>query len=152
MYLVARVGIILSHKLVCQQRGLTWDIPVTPRNFYWLGAARLLLLWGNRWGTAPHKVRGVGKSMKHYSRQTLVLGVDARENPGEPLRPDPAFAFVRPPSSWPLPRAGFPRLAPGKVSSAGGSKRDYDCGSAKLSRIFLRHSWITMFICVLFNH
>ena len=28
------------------------------------GAASLLLLQENQWGTAPHKVRGVGESMK----------------------------------------------------------------------------------------
>ena len=42
-------------------------------------------------------------SHKAESRQTLVLGVDAREFPGGLLRLDPAFAYAEPPSSWPLP-------------------------------------------------
>ena len=76
MCVEAGVWIILSHKLVCQQRGLTWNTLVTPRNFYYLGAARLLLLREKRlWGRAPHKVGGVGESIK----QTLILGVDAGE-------------------------------------------------------------------------
>ena len=33
------------------------------------------------------------------------MGVDAREFPGGLLRLDPAFAYVEPPSSWPLPWA-----------------------------------------------
>ena len=68
-----------------------------PRNFYRLGAARLLLLRENQWRTAPYKVRGVGESMKHYSRQTLVLGVDALERGF--LRLDHAFAYAKLPSS-----------------------------------------------------
>ena len=47
-----------------------------PWNFYCLGAARLLFFREKRlWGRAPRKVRGVGESIK----QTLVLGLDARE-------------------------------------------------------------------------
>ena len=47
-----------------------------PKNFYCLGAGRLLLLREKRlWGRGPLKVRGVGESIK----QTLVLGSDARE-------------------------------------------------------------------------
>ena len=47
-----------------------------PRNFYCLGVARLLLLQEKRlWGRDPRRVRGVGESIK----QTLVLGLDARE-------------------------------------------------------------------------
>ena len=34
------------------------------------------------------------------------MGVDARGFPGGLLGLDPAFAYVEPPSSWPLPRAG----------------------------------------------
>ena len=49
---------------------------------------------------------------KAESRQTLVLGVDAREFPGRLLRLDPTFAYARPPSSWPLSRAEFLTLAP----------------------------------------
>jgi len=33
------------------------------------------------------------------------MGVDARGFPGELLRLDPAFVYVEPPSSWPLPWA-----------------------------------------------
>ena len=47
----------------------------------------------------PRKVRGVGGSTKQSSRQTLVLGVDAREFPGGLLRLEPAFVYVEPPSS-----------------------------------------------------
>ena len=46
-----------------------------PKNFYCLGAARWLLREKWLWGRAPCKVRGVGESIK----QTLVLGVDARD-------------------------------------------------------------------------
>ena len=35
------------------------------------------------------------------------MGVDARGFPGGLLRLDPAFAYVEPPSSWPLPRAEY---------------------------------------------
>ena len=46
------------------------------RNFYWLGPARLLLLWEKWWwGRTSRNVKGVGESIK----QTLVLGVDARK-------------------------------------------------------------------------
>ena len=58
------------------QRSRKLKHSVTPKNFYCLGAAPLLLLrekW--LWGRAPRKVTGVGESIK----QTLVLGVDARE-------------------------------------------------------------------------
>ena len=51
---------------------ISWNTLVMPRNFYCLGAARLLLLrekWW--WGRAPRKVRGVGESIK----QTMVLGL-----------------------------------------------------------------------------
>ena len=34
------------------------------QEFLLTGAASLLLLRENRWGTAPHKVRGIGESMK----------------------------------------------------------------------------------------
>ena len=40
------------------------------------------------------------------------MGVDARGFPGGLLRLDPAFAYVEPPSSWPLPRAEYLALAP----------------------------------------
>ena len=40
------------------------------------------------------------------------MGVDARGFPGGLLRLDPAFAYVKPPSSWPLPRAEGLTLAP----------------------------------------
>ena len=36
-----------------------------------------------------------------------------RKTQGEPLKLDHAFAYVWLPSSWPLPRAGFLKLAPG---------------------------------------
>ena len=49
------------------------------------------------WGTAPSEIRG--ESIKQYSRQTLVLGVYAREFPGGLLKLDPAFAYAEPPSS-----------------------------------------------------
>ena len=53
--------------------------PCHTQEFLLTGAASLLLLREKWWGTAPHKVRGVGESMKQLSRWTLVLGVDARE-------------------------------------------------------------------------
>ena len=40
------------------------------------------------------------------------MGVDARGFPGGLLRLDPAFAYVEPPSSWPLPWAEYLKLAP----------------------------------------
>ena len=40
------------------------------------------------------------------------MGVDAWGFPGGLLRLDPAFAYVEPPSSWPLPRAECLTLAP----------------------------------------
>ena len=40
------------------------------------------------------------------------MGVDARGVPGGLLRLDPAFAYVEPPSSWPLSRAEYLTLAP----------------------------------------
>ena len=43
------------------------------------------------------------------------MGVDARGFPGGHLRLDPAFAYVEPPSSWPLPRAEYLTLAPSNV-------------------------------------
>ena len=41
------------------------------------------------------------------------MGVDARGFPGGLLRLDPAFAYVEPPSSWPLPWAEYITLATG---------------------------------------
>ena len=38
--------------------------PCHDQEFLLTEAASLLLLWKNWWGTAPHKVRGVGESMK----------------------------------------------------------------------------------------
>ena len=55
------------------------------------GAVSQLFFRERWWGTAPRKVRGVGESTKQLSRQTLVLGVDAREFPGGLLRLHPAF-------------------------------------------------------------
>ena len=43
------------------------------------------------------------------------MGVDAREFPGGLLRLDPAFVYVEPPSSWPLPWVEVLPLAPRKV-------------------------------------
>ena len=40
------------------------------------------------------------------------MGVDARGFPGGLLRLDPTFAYVEPPSSWPLSRAEYLTLAP----------------------------------------
>ena len=42
------------------------------------------------------------------------MGVDARGFPGGLRRLDPTFAYVKPPSSWPLPRAECLTLAPNK--------------------------------------
>ena len=42
------------------------------------------------------------------------MGVDARGVPGGLLRLDPAFAYVEPPSSWPLSRAEYLTLAPNR--------------------------------------
>ena len=39
-------------------------------------------------------------------------GIDAQEYPGGLLRLDPAFAYVEPPSSWPLPREELLMPAP----------------------------------------
>ena len=43
------------------------------------------------------------------------MGVDARGFPGGVLRLDPAFAYVKPPSLWPLSRAEYLSLAPNSV-------------------------------------
>ena len=43
------------------------------------------------------------------------MGVDAQGFPGGLLRLDPAFAYVEPPSSRPLPRAEYLTLAPNKT-------------------------------------
>ena len=40
------------------------------------------------------------------------MGVDARGFPGGLLRLDPAFAYVEPPSSWPLPWVEYLTLVP----------------------------------------
>ena len=40
--------------------------PCHAQEFLLTGAASLLLLQENQWGTAPHEVRGVGWSMKQY--------------------------------------------------------------------------------------
>ena len=40
------------------------------------------------------------------------MGVDTRGFPGGLLRLDPAFAYVEPPSSWPLPWAEYLTRAP----------------------------------------
>ena len=42
-------------------------------------------------------------------------GVDAREYPGGLLRLDPAFAYAKPPSSWPLSRVECPSPAPSRL-------------------------------------
>ena len=51
------------------------------------------------------------------------MGVDARGFPGGLLRLDPAFAYVEPPSSWPLPWAECltpaPNTLPGKLTDPG---------------------------------
>ena len=47
------------------------------------------------------------------------MGVDARGVSGGLLRLDPAFAYVEPPSSWPLSRAEYLTLAPNKDSTYG---------------------------------
>ena len=47
-----------------------------------------------RWsGIAPCYVRRVESAVQE-SRQTLVLGVDAQENPGGPLRPDLSLSLL----------------------------------------------------------
>ena len=61
-------------------------------------------------GTAPHKVRGVGESIK----QTLLLGVDAREQ-GVSGGLIPPVRMLKPPSSWPLTWAEFFMLDPSSV-------------------------------------
>ena len=43
------------------------------------------------------------------------MGVDARGVPGGLLRFDPAFAYVEPPSSWPLSWAEYLTLAPNRA-------------------------------------
>ena len=43
------------------------------------------------------------------------MGVDAWGFPGGLLRLDPAFAYVEPPSSWPLSRAEYLTLAPNSI-------------------------------------
>ena len=43
------------------------------------------------------------------------MGVDAREFPGGLLRLDPAFEYVEPPSSWPLPQMEVLPPAPCKL-------------------------------------
>ena len=52
------------------------------------------------------------------------MGVDAQGFPGGLLRLDPAFAYVEPPSSWPLPRAEYLTLAPNtRWSNTGRNRR-----------------------------
>ena len=46
------------------------------------------------------------------------MGVDARGFPGGHLKLDPTFAYVEPPSSWPLPRAECLTLAPNTYLSS----------------------------------
>ena len=100
-----------------QARGLSKEVgwnTITPRNF---------INWSYK--LTPFSERGSGGQPspppesqrcrwehKAESRQTLVLGVDAREFPGGLLRLDPAFVYAEPPSSWPLPWAEFLTLAP----------------------------------------
>ena len=91
------------------EESVSWNTLVMPRNFYWLRAARLLLLrekWW--WGRVPRKVRGVDENIK----QTLVLGGRCSGTGGF-LRFDHALAYAKPPSSWPLPWAEFLTLASG---------------------------------------
>ena len=65
------------------------------------------------------------------------MGVDARGFPGGLLRLDPAFAYVKPPSSWPLPWAEYLTLAPNRrpgVLPSVGSQRVW-------------HDWVTELNC-----
>ena len=57
------------------------------------------------------------KAQYNKAGRLWFWGVDAQENPGEPLKPDHAFEYVRLPSSGPLPWAGFLTLAPGSRRS-----------------------------------
>jgi len=54
------------------------------------------------------------------------MGVDAQGFPGGLMRLDPAFAYVEPPSSWPLPWAEYLTLAPNSVQARIWGKGDMD--------------------------
>ena len=52
-----------------------------------------------RWsGIAPVDVRNVGDRHNTIRQTDSGFGVDARESPGGPLRPDPAFVYQAPSS------------------------------------------------------
>ena len=49
-----------------------------------------------RWsGIAPVNIKNVGDRHNTIRQTDFGFGVDARESPGGPLRPDPAFAFCQ---------------------------------------------------------
>ena len=52
----------------------------------------------------------------------MVLGVDAQENPGGPLRPDPAFAFCQAPFLMTFATGGIPHA--GSQHSLGSKESD----------------------------
>ena len=64
------------------------------------------------------------------------MGVDARGFPGGLLRLDPAFVYVEPPSSWPLPWAECLTLAPNSLSSQSMWELDYKESWAPKNRCF----------------
>ena len=73
-------------------------------------------------GQPPVKVTGVGESIMLYGRQTLVLVVDARENPGGHLRLDPAFAFCQAPFLMTFAMGGIPHAGSRQVTFQGVAK------------------------------
>ena len=62
-----------------------------------------------RWsGIAPVDVRNVGDRHNTIRQTDSGFGVDARESPGGPLRPDPAFAFCQAPFLMTFAMGGIP--------------------------------------------
>ena len=90
-----------------------------PRNFInW--SCKLTLYqrdWDGGGGQPPVKSEVRAQSIK--VGRLWFLGVDTREFPGGLLRLDPAFAYVEPPSSWPLPRVEVLTPAPATLSPWG---------------------------------
>ena len=95
------------------------DLIWMPRNFInW--SCKLTLYqrdWDGGGGQPPVKSEVRAQSIK--VGRLWFLGVDTREFPGGLLRLDPAFAYVEPPSSRPLPRVEVLTPAPATLSPWG---------------------------------
>ena len=62
-----------------------------------------------RWsGIAPVNIKNVGDRHNTIRQTDSGFGVDARESPGGPLRPDPAFAFCQAPFLMTFAMDGIP--------------------------------------------